>query len=705
MALVLGAGAYCEWLEAAEILAVFGFSEGQARSLAAQTQSQETLAAALDTQHSLLLEEKQQLQDLEFSLDQFPHRRVVLLYADLPLALSSIVQQAHKDVVESRAIWKQSLSQLQALYRKHRGQVLLFELGQVLKNPQQFLQVCASEWQKGLPEHLPEFSRPDDIDPIIGLLAQQVLQEQPDLQQQLLYIQAMTWPLGDKLEHTSSALSAGDLGSYVQERYDLIQKLKRSKIREAEQALHLQQLKKQLSKATAKQNEIKQEGELVLEQLLLAQEALEKKITAYTDLDQKFLGLTDKLSQHIAELAQLKASYQQSLQKQESSTKELEQRTQHLREQQRLLDQSQQQAAQLESQKHALSEELAQLKALYQQSLQKQESSTKELEQRTQQLREQQRLLDQSKQQAAQLESQKHALSEELAQLKASYQQSLQKQESSTKEVDQRTQQLQEQQRLLDQSQQQIAQLANQKHVLSEELAQLKTRHEQSLDSQKAIAQQAQDLSEENQLILEQLLLAQEELERRILAERDAAEKIKELQSLSKENNLLIKQLHQTQEALEDLDLQQTNITIESPVTAQSEETESRDLVVVSDLRIHAPDHTVPPHSFFERRAYKKEQRLARRRDRERAAQIAQTPWFDAAWYLEQYPDIAADPVQSENPALHYMRMGGFEGRNPSPHFDSAFYLAANPDVVEAGLNPLWHFLQNGQAEGRQPQP
>ena len=80
---------------------------------------------------------------------------------------------------------------------------------------------------------------------------------------------------------------------------------------------------------------------------------------------------------------------------------------------------------------------------------------------------------------------------------------------------------------------------------------------------------------------------------------------------------------------------------------------------------------------------------------------IAASQWFDAKWYLAQYPDIAADAKMSANPARHYLLMGGFEGRNPGPGFDSAYYLAQNPDVVESGINPLVHYLKFGEKEQR----
>src|SRR5215470_3540077 len=75
---------------------------------------------------------------------------------------------------------------------------------------------------------------------------------------------------------------------------------------------------------------------------------------------------------------------------------------------------------------------------------------------------------------------------------------------------------------------------------------------------------------------------------------------------------------------------------------------------------------------------------------------------FDAAWYLENYPDVSARKV---DPINHYVRHGAREGRDPNRLFNSNWYLANNPDVVQAGLNPLAHFVTRGSAEGRSPSP
>jgi hypothetical protein len=71
---------------------------------------------------------------------------------------------------------------------------------------------------------------------------------------------------------------------------------------------------------------------------------------------------------------------------------------------------------------------------------------------------------------------------------------------------------------------------------------------------------------------------------------------------------------------------------------------------------------------------------------------------FDAAFYLAQYPDVAAAGV---DPVRHYLAYGAREGRRPHPAFDGAWYLQKNPDVRQAGLNPLVHYLRKGAVEGR----
>lgn len=75
---------------------------------------------------------------------------------------------------------------------------------------------------------------------------------------------------------------------------------------------------------------------------------------------------------------------------------------------------------------------------------------------------------------------------------------------------------------------------------------------------------------------------------------------------------------------------------------------------------------------------------------------------FDEAWYLAHNPDIRAAGADA---ALHFVRHGGLEARDPGPDFSSESYLLAYPDIARVGMNPLVHYLLNGQAEGRVRMP
>ncbi|HTI03170.1 MAG TPA: glycosyltransferase [Acidisoma sp.] len=76
--------------------------------------------------------------------------------------------------------------------------------------------------------------------------------------------------------------------------------------------------------------------------------------------------------------------------------------------------------------------------------------------------------------------------------------------------------------------------------------------------------------------------------------------------------------------------------------------------------------------------------------------------YFDAAFYLDTYPDIRQAGV---DPLHHYRHWGAFEGRDPNRFFSTSWYLLQNPDVLEAGINPLHHFVLFGLREGRNPHP
>lgn len=86
----------------------------------------------------------------------------------------------------------------------------------------------------------------------------------------------------------------------------------------------------------------------------------------------------------------------------------------------------------------------------------------------------------------------------------------------------------------------------------------------------------------------------------------------------------------------------------------------------------------------------------------ETAIMDAMRGFFDAAWYLERYPDIAQAGV---DPLRHFIAHGADEGRDPNPWFDSAWYTRHYPDVAASGLNPLLHYMKAGARELRNPHP
>lgn len=83
-----------------------------------------------------------------------------------------------------------------------------------------------------------------------------------------------------------------------------------------------------------------------------------------------------------------------------------------------------------------------------------------------------------------------------------------------------------------------------------------------------------------------------------------------------------------------------------------------------------------------------------RRRDARTLALLAHSDYFDPAYYLELYRDVAAAGF---DPVIHYVDYGAAEMRNPSPYFNTAGYLRLRGDAFGSALNPLEHFLRYGR--------
>ena len=111
------------------------------------------------------------------------------------------------------------------------------------------------------------------------------------------------------------------------------------------------------------------------------------------------------------------------------------------------------------------------------------------------------------------------------------------------------------------------------------------------------------------------------------------------------------------------------------------------------------------PMSQLARRAVRKARTVlggARRaiRVQQVRSSVHRSGWFDADWYLHQYPELP--PAGVTDPLDHYVRWGVAEGRSPGPDFDADAYRIMNPSSV---AHPLLHYLAEPRRGGRLPAP
>lgn len=81
---------------------------------------------------------------------------------------------------------------------------------------------------------------------------------------------------------------------------------------------------------------------------------------------------------------------------------------------------------------------------------------------------------------------------------------------------------------------------------------------------------------------------------------------------------------------------------------------------------------------------------------------IRRSAFYDEAWYLEKYPDVASAGADA---AVHYYTHGASEGRDPGPRFSTNTYiLQAAASSIETE-NPLVHFERHATAAQRADPP
>src|SRR5690554_601211 len=80
-------------------------------------------------------------------------------------------------------------------------------------------------------------------------------------------------------------------------------------------------------------------------------------------------------------------------------------------------------------------------------------------------------------------------------------------------------------------------------------------------------------------------------------------------------------------------------------------------------------------------------------------------PYFNAEYYLERNPDVAAvvgdDAAAAE---AHYLAHGATEGRKPAQWFDASYYQSTYSDLASLSDDQLFaHFAAHGITELRSP--
>lgn len=82
------------------------------------------------------------------------------------------------------------------------------------------------------------------------------------------------------------------------------------------------------------------------------------------------------------------------------------------------------------------------------------------------------------------------------------------------------------------------------------------------------------------------------------------------------------------------------------------------------------------------------------------ARQIRRLQLFDFNWYLATYPDVQTSGV---GPFRHFLSRGVFEGRDPSPKFNTRRYLGRYLHQLAANEPALFHYVRKGRFAGLSP--
>lgn len=76
--------------------------------------------------------------------------------------------------------------------------------------------------------------------------------------------------------------------------------------------------------------------------------------------------------------------------------------------------------------------------------------------------------------------------------------------------------------------------------------------------------------------------------------------------------------------------------------------------------------------------------------------------FIDQTYYFTKYPDVAQSGMSAQE---HWCKYGYRERRNPTPWFDTCFYLSQFTGAEACEIDPFMHYILKGCLEGKLPSP
>lgn len=235
-------------------------------------------------------------------------------------------------------------------------------------------------------------------------------------------------------------------------------------------------------------------------------------------------------------------------------------------------------------------------------------------------------------------------------------------------------------------------------HVANVETAvqQLKALSDNAQQSQKALAesrrlheQKEQALQEEADLLLNQLFLVQEELQRVSAESHDPKAQVSQSSNKKRPTQVGKKQTSQSSK-------KPVSQSGKKPVTSKPVKIKTTPPTNASNKLIRE-NGKLRRAAVSRTRSFVKLFNVKSKKLNSEIKMIKSSGLLDPKWYLNQYPDVATSYL---SPAEHYVRFGASEGRSPGPDFDSKQYLIRHPEVTESGQNPLVHYLLKQKQKG-----